>query len=214
MEDIVVIGAGGHAKVVIDALMHGGRYRVVGAVAAAEEVGGEVLGVPIVGTDGDLGRLRGEGVGAVAIGIGSVGDVSARVAAVRAATAAGLDLPAITHPAATVSPHATLEEGAFVAAGAVVGPDARIGAYAIVNTGAIVDHDCVIGEFAHISPDAALSGGAKVGDRTHVGTGSSVIQYITIGSDVLLGAGAVVVDDIGNGVVSFGNPARPVKDRT
>ena len=214
MEDIVVIGAGGHAKVVMDAIALGDSYRTVAVCAMAEEVGGVLLGVPIVGTDEDLSRIRAEGTAAAAIGIGSIGDTAARTAAVQAARRAGLKLPAIVHPRATVSPHAELGEGVFVAAGAVVGPGARIGPYAIVNTGVIIDHDCVIGEYVHISPNAALSGGVQVGDRTHIGTGASVIQYLSIGSDVLVGAGAVVVEDIPDEVVVVGNPARIVRSRT
>jgi sugar O-acyltransferase (sialic acid O-acetyltransferase NeuD family) len=213
VDDIFIIGAGGHAKVVIDALLLSDSYRVMGILGIAEEVGREVLGIPIIGTNAELEATRAEGYVAAAIAIGSVGDASARITAARAAKDAGLRLPSIVHPAAVVSPHATLDEGVFVAAGAVVGPGARIGACAIVNSGAVVDHDCDVGDFAHISPGAALSGGVKVGARTHVGTGSSVIQYVTIGSDVLVGAGAVVVSDIAHGVVAFGNPARIIRVR-
>lgn len=214
MQDIVVIGAGGHAKVVVDAIAAGQEFRTVAVCALADEVGGEVLGVPIVGTNEDLPRLRAEGTTFAAIGIGSVGNTDARAAAVTAARAAGLNMPAIVHPRAIVSTHAELGEGVFVAAGAVIGPGARVGAFALVNTGVIVDHDCEIGEFVHLSPGVALSGGVRIGDGTHVGTGVATIQYLSIGSDVLIGAGAVVVEDIPDGVLVIGNPARIVRNRT
>lgn len=214
MEDILVIGAGGHAKVVVDTLLLLDRYRVVGIIGIADEVGGELLGVPILGTEEELPRLRRQGVVGAVVGIGSVGDPSGRIAAARLAREAGFALPAVVHPSASVSSNATLADGAFVAAGAIVGVGSAVGTCAIVNSGAIVDHDCVVGDFAHISPGAALSGGVSVGDRTHVGTGSSVVQYVSIGADVLLGAGSVVVEDIEDGVVAYGTPARGVRDRS
>lgn len=213
MQDLIVVGAGGHAKVVLDALSLLGRYRVVGLIGRAEEAGSEVLGTPVIGTDADLASLHAGGIMGAVLGIGSVGDPSARIAAATALRAEGFHLPPIVHPTAAVSPRAELADGVFIAAGAVVAVDASIGACAIVNSGAVVDHDCVVGEFAHISPGVSLSGGVRIGDRTHVGTGSSVAQYVSIGADVLLGAGSVVVDDIEDGVVAYGNPARVIRSR-
>lgn len=213
MEDLVVIGAGGHAKVVLDALMLLDEYRVAGVLALPEEVGGEVLGVSIIGTDADLRDLAARGVTAAVVGIGSVGECGARIAAAEKIARAGLRLPTIVHSAATVSRHAELAEGVFVAAGAVVGPGAIVGRCAIVNTGAVVDHDCVVGEFAHVASGATLAGGVSVGARVHVGAGAAIVQYLSVGDDALIGAGAVVVDDIESGCVAYGNPARVARRR-
>lgn len=212
-DDIVVIGAGGHAKVVLDAILLGDRYRIAGLIAADGETGTDVLGVPVIGALHELPRLKNDGLRYAFVGMGSIGNPSARIAAAREVEHCGLSMPPIVHPAASVSPHAVLHAGVFVAANAVVGAGARVGTCAIVNSGAVVEHDCAVGEFAHISPGVSLSGGVGVGDRSHVGTGSAVVQYASIGSDVLLGAGSVVVNDIEDGVLAYGNPARVISRR-
>ena len=213
-EDIVVIGGGGHARVVLDALAQLPAWHVVGVVRLPDEPGDEVLGVPVIGTRADLDSLRAQGVSAAVVGVGSVGDPRARIEEANAAQAAGLRLPAIVHPSAVVSPSARLAEGVFVAAGAVVCAASNVGFCAIVNTGAVVDHDCVLGAFVHVSPGAVLSGGVTVGDRSHVGTGTAVSHGVNVGADTTIGVGAVVVRDIEAGVVAYGNPARPVRSRS
>jgi len=213
VERIIVIGGGGHAKVVVDALRAGGVFEPLGVLDLPSRMGEEVLGVPVVGGDEDLPRLVAEGVSACVIALGSTGDPAARVRLFDLAKAAGCSLPVVVHPRAWVSPAATLEEGVFVAANASVGPGSVIGACAIVNTGAVVDHDCRVGRFAHIAPGAALSGMVEVGDRSHIGTGSAVKQGVRIGAGSVVGVGSTVVDDIDEGVIAYGNPCRPVWDR-
>ena len=211
MARILIIGAGGHARVVIDAIRAAGEHEIAGLVTA-DGCGEPVYGVPVVAADADLGRLRSE-VDACIIAVGSVGGVTARLRAAQAAQDAGVPLVTIVHPAASVSAVATLTDGAFVGAGAVVGPGASVGECAIVNSGAVVDHDCNIGAFVHVAPGAALSGTVSVGDRSHIGTGASVMQGIRIGADTVIGVGAVVVDDVPGCVVAYGNPCRVAHQR-
>ena len=101
--------------------------------------------------------------------------------------------------------------GTVVMAGAVVNPDVKIGRHCIINTCASIDHDCVIGDYAHISPNVTLSGEVQVGEGTHVGSGASVIQGIKIGNWCTIGAGAVVIMDIPDYATAVGNPARVIK---
>lgn len=122
--------------------------------------------------------------------------------------AAGAPLCSLIHPSATVSRRAFLGVGSVVFAGAVVNVDVRIGQGAILNTGCSVDHDCLLGEAVHISPGARLAGGVKVGDLGWIGIGASVRQLVCIGRDVMVGAGAAVVDDVADGLMVAGVPAR------
>jgi sugar O-acyltransferase (sialic acid O-acetyltransferase NeuD family) len=211
MASIVLVGGGGHARVVLDAVRSRGEHDVVGIVDSQEMVGTDVDGVSVRWTDADLPRLRAEGINGCVIAIGSVGDPAARIHTAVLAREAGLPLVTVTHAAAVVSPSAVLGAGTFVAAGAIVGPGADTGTCVIVNSGAVVDHDCRLGAFVHVAPGAVLSGEVTVGERSHIGTGATVKQGVTIGADTVVGVGSVVVDDLPVGVVAYGQPCRPVR---
>lgn len=212
MSVVVVIGSGGHARVVIDALRAAGEHRIFGAVDVPERAGTHIDGIEVVTTHAELASLASQGVTAAVLGVGSVGDASTRVRLAEQLREAGLELPAIVHPTAYVSDAATLSAGVFVAAKAVVGVGASVGEFAIVNTGAVVDHDCSVGAFVHVAPGCAISGTVSIGDRAHLGTGASVIQGVAIGEGSVIGAGSVVLDDVPAGVMAWGNPCRVVRE--
>jgi sugar O-acyltransferase (sialic acid O-acetyltransferase NeuD family) len=199
---VVVLGAGGHAKVVIGTLLAAG-FRISGAYDdEPSKRGTSVLGVPVVGR---LDALVGAGPSAAVIGIG---DNRARAAVARRFP--DLQWVAVADPQAVVHPSARLGAGTVVFAGAVIQPDAVLGAHVIVNTGATVDHDCVLGDFVHVGPGSHLSGGVRLGDGAFLGIGSAVIPNREVGAWTVVGAGAVVVRDLAGGVTAVGVPARPV----
>lgn len=209
--DIIVIGAGGHAKVLVAALERAG-HNVAGLTDADLRLHDTaVLGRPVLGGDEAV-LERGPGAVLLVNGIGSVrrGDLRARIQSDLAGR--GFRFLTLVDPWALVGPDVVLGEGAQVLAGAVVQPGCRIGTGAIVNSRAAVDHDCVIGEFAHIAPGATLSGGVRVGARALVGTGAAVRQGISIGEGTVIGTGAAVVCDLPDGIVATGVPAR-VRER-
>lgn len=202
---IVIVGAGDHAKVVVEALTaQADRFQIVGLVDPNAKTG-SVMGFPVLGDDGLLPDLRAGGVNAAVIGVGSnvlrikLGDM---------ARAMGFELPAIVHPAAWVSPSAQLGAGVSVMARAIVGTLARLEDLVILNSGAIVEHDNRIGAGTHIAPGATLAGAVRVGQRVLLGAGCTVCPYVSIGDDVVVGAGSVVVEDIPSGVTVCGVPAR------
>lgn len=211
---LVVVGAGGHAKVLADLIAAGGRYRVVGAVdpkpngAAAKH-----SGLTILGGDELLPRLKAKGVSHAAVGVGASPDTAPRAALRRALAALGFRLPALVHPRAIVSPGAALGDGSQVMAGAVVNAGARLGAGAVVNTGAVVEHDCAIGDDAFVGPGATLGGNVRLGDGAFVGLGATVNPGLTIGARAIVGAGAVVVKDVRAGATAVGVPAREKRRR-
>ena len=200
---ILVIGAGGHAKVVIEAIRAMGG-EVVGLIDPAPSAA-FVLGAAVLGGDKILPRLRTQGLDAVAVALGENG-LRERVG--RGLEAQGFSLPTILHPAALVSPSARLGKGAVVMARAVVGTQVTIDDLAIINTGAVVDHDCRIGTSAHVAPGCTLAGNVWVGERTLVGVGCAVIPGIRIGDDVTVGAGSAVVSDVPARARVGGMPAR------
>ncbi len=204
---VIVIGAGGHARVVADAL-RGAGSEVLGFVDAdSGRHGAQLDGLMVLGGDEMLATYRSANV-LLANGIGSIGIPTRRRAVHEALAADGWRFTTVIHPRATVSPHARLEEGVQVMAGAVVQPGAVIGVGCIVNTGSVVDHDCVLGAQCHVAPGATLSGEVHLGTECHVGTGAVIVQGVTLGARTLIGAGAVVVCDYPGGVTLMGVPAR------
>jgi sugar O-acyltransferase (sialic acid O-acetyltransferase NeuD family) len=211
---IVLLGAGGHAKVVIDAVRTGMRVGLASDTVVAcldddtSKHGTEVLGVPIVGPLSSAGRVDADGV---FVAIGSAGDARHRARVFDAAMASGLDLATVMHPAAMVSVEAEVAAGSAVLAGAVVQAGAHIGLNAIVNTGAIVEHDTRIGAHTHVSPRAVVLGNADVGEACHIGAGAVVLQGVRIGDGAVVGAGSVVRGDVPPRSVVVGLPGRVVR---
>ena len=207
MTRFIMIGGGGHARVLFEVLKARGLLVEGYVTRDAEAATGIINGIPRIGDDSALMARGAEGVMLVN-GVGSVGDPKNRRMVFETYRAKGFKFASVIHPSATVASDALIAEGAQIMAAAVLQSGVRIGMNAIVNTGAIVDHDCVIGDHAHIATGACLSGGVNVGDASHVGAGATVIQNIHIGEKVLVAAGAVVVNDIGSGLRVLGNPAR------
>jgi UDP-N-acetylbacillosamine N-acetyltransferase len=210
---LVIWGAGGHAKVVADIVRLRGKYVVAGFLddVAGVATPGEFLGAPLYfGRDG-LDRLQREGVRFLIMGFG---DCRARLERGRAARADGWSLATALHPSAVVAESVEVGAGTVVAGGAVINPEVRIGEHVIVNTSASVDHDCVIGDGAHIGPGARLAGHVTVGTATSIGIGATILPRVTIGADSQIGAGSLVLEDVPEGVIVFGSPARVVRRRT
>jgi sugar O-acyltransferase (sialic acid O-acetyltransferase NeuD family) len=197
---VLVFGAGGHGRVIADALVAAGEP-ILGFLDEEKAPGTVIAGLPVLGaaSSQDLVGAR------VALGIG---DNAARARIAADLEEKGASLLTVVHPRAVVARSALLGDGTVVMALAVINADARIGRGAIINTGAVVEHDCDVGNFAHISPNATLGGGVSVGEITHIGIGATVLPKRRIGARSVMGAGAVVVHDLPDDVVAVGVPAR------
>jgi sugar O-acyltransferase (sialic acid O-acetyltransferase NeuD family) len=200
---LLILGAGGHGRVVADAALGSGNW------------------MRVIASDRDPARCRGELIAGVSalpleqalalaefihVAIGS-GESRER----EAAAMAGIALVSVTHPKASVSPDAVVGEGCFIAAQAVAAPGARLGRCVIVNHGAVIDHDVSVGDFSHIAPLVALGGGARIGSRVLIGSGASVLPGLRVGDDIVVGAGALVCRDLSEPGVYAGVPARRMK---
>lgn len=209
---ILIIGAGGHGRVIADLVRACGRD-VLGYLDEDRAIHGQrIQGVDVLGGDDHLDEFSPEQV-VLANGIGSVTSLELRLRVFTRLSSAGYLFEVLVHPGATVATSLSLCSGAQIMAGAVVQTGARIAENAIVNTGAIVDHDCVIGRHSHVAPGATLCGNVQLGERCFVGAGSTIIQGIRIGDGAFVGAGAVVVSDVENAVRVAGVPARIMSSR-
>jgi sugar O-acyltransferase (sialic acid O-acetyltransferase NeuD family) len=206
MKTAILIGAGGHASVVLEAARTMADLNVIGVVDAdTDRHGGDLLGCPIIGGDD---QMAGSGASYFIMGLGSVGNPGVRMAVYARAMLTGLKPLSVIHDRAWVSPTAKLGPGTVVLAQASVNAQAVVGANVILNTGCIVEHDAVIGDHAHIAPGAIVLGSTRVGGRTHIGAGAVIREGIIVGQEVLVAAGAVVVGDVADNVRIGGVPAR------
>lgn len=206
---ILVVGAGGHAKVVLDVLERMGTYEMVGLLDDnADRQGTMHAGHKVIGTLESLPQLRQEGVTGAII---ALGDNARRRQVYMQAQQAGFAMVQAIHPSAQIGARVVMGGGTLVVAGVVVNADADIGVNVILNTGATVDHDCQIGAHVHISPGVHLAGRVIIGEMTHVGIGAVVLPNLRIGRNSIIGAGAVVRDDVPDNVIVVGNPARILK---
>jgi UDP-perosamine 4-acetyltransferase len=192
---VVILGGGGHARGVIDALRCAG-HTIAGVIDPKPEVA-KSLPSGIAWLGADLSKTRAADV-QLAIGVGSldVGAKNPRPKLFQEAKAGGFQILSFRHPSAIVAGDVTLGEGAQLMAGVILQPGIRTGVNCIVNTGASLDHDCRLGDHVHVAPGVVLSGTVEVGDGSHLGTGAIVIQNIKIGAEAMIAAGAVVTRDV------------------
>lgn len=202
---VVIIGAGGHAKVVIDIFRQSDTWDPMGCLDMAVPVGSVIEGVSVIGTDGMLSYLRQAGV---CFAFVAIGDNALRFRLLQQAQQLGFRIPNAISPYAYIAPSARLGVGIAIMPGAVVGPDVVLGDGVIINTRASVDHEGIVESCGHVAPGATLSGNVHVEAMAMVGCGASVIQQRRIGSGTVVGAGAAVVSDLPPHVVAHGVPAR------
>ena len=205
----VILGAGGHASVVAECL-DPGRYELAGFLDKDEEQKGQMLGgAVILGDDRDPAFWLSMGIKACIVGIGNLGNRSARLREIlfERYREAGYEMLTAVHRSAVVSPYAKIGAGSVIMPGAVVNAGAVIGENAIVNSGAVIEHDVILESGVHAGPGSIVSGAARIGRNTFLGAGSCVIQGIEIGSGSIIGAGSTVIRNIPGGVTAVGSPA-------
>lgn len=207
MIDVVIVGASGHAKVVIDLFREVDAFRVIGLVDA-DATPRKVLGIPVIGCDEDMPTLRGQGVSSAFV---AIGDNRLRYKIGRRLETLGFTLVKAVSRRAAVSPSAIIGAGVAIMAGAVVNAETRIEDLAILNTNASVDHDCRLGEACHVAPGSAIAGNVDIGRLAFLGVGVRAIPGVSIGEGSVVGAGATVVRDLPANIVAMDTPARVIR---
>jgi sugar O-acyltransferase (sialic acid O-acetyltransferase NeuD family) len=203
---IMIIGAGGHGKVVADIARLNGYKEIL---FLDDDISRKTNGrYQVVGTSNDIDRYKEEYDFFVAVG---GNDMRERITV--KLSEMNIEQPILIHPSATVDETAKIGEGTVIMANAVINADSKIGRGCIINTSATVDHDCIIDDYVHISPGVHIAGGVQIGRKTWIGAGSTVINNVTVCEQCIVGAGSVVIKDIGECGTYVGSPARKVGNK-
>lgn len=204
IELLLLLGAGGHAKVVYDALRSRNEHISIKVADSNSQLAGQqffdIKVMPFEGWRNE--RIRDFHL--------CIGNCNARKKLATEAARFSTRYRTIIHSAAVVSPLANVGDGVLVAANAVVAPASRIGHGVIVNHAAVVDHDCWLGEFSHIAPNVTLGGGVSIGEGCLIGAGAVVLPGVNVGNGAVVGAGAVVTEDVDARCRVVGVPAKEI----
>lgn len=209
---IILVGGGGHCRVIIDIINENNEYDEILISDIKENKGKELLGIRIEHTDDELSNLYNKGIKNAFVSLGNVNLTTKREELYNKLKSIGFILPVIASKSANISKHTEINEGTLIGKNVVINPGVKIGKNCIINTGAIIEHDCVIEENVHIAPGAILSGGVTVGTNSFIGAGAIIIQKTNITANTLIGAGAVVIKDVTSSGVYVGTPAKKTKD--
>jgi len=202
---LVVVGASGHAKVVIDIVEREGRYRISHLLDDNPALHGQsFFGYRVAGATSSMQGTSGE----KPLALVAIGDNRARMRIAGWLRGNGFGLARAVHPQSQIGRGAVIGDGTVIMAGAVVNSDATIGDNVIVNTGATVDHDCVVGDGVHLAPGAHLCGGVQVGAGSLIGAGTVIIPGIRVGNNAIVGAGSTLLEDVSENAKAAGSPAR------
>jgi len=196
---IIVYGAGGHGKALIDLIRTLGDYPIAGIVDDNISADSSIMGVPVFSGSRILGQLIERGVHLAVNAVGGIGNIQSRIKVFDRLSEVGFTCPILVHPTAFVERSATLAEGVQVMPHAYVGSEALVGFGAIINTGAIVSHDCRLGDYANLSPGAILAGEVSIGTATLIGMGVTVNLRVKVGARARVGNGSTIKQDVPEG---------------
>lgn len=207
MEQIILVGGGGHCISCIDVIQQTNRYEIVGILDKDEKVGTLISGVKVIGTDSDINKLTVKYMNFL-ITVGQIKSFDIRVRIYNTIKKYGGKLPVIISPAAYVSPSAFIDEGSIIMHNAVVNAKAEIGKNCIINTGALVEHEVLVGDFCHISTHAVLNGQVKLGKNSFIGSNAVIANNVSLPEEIIISAGACILKSPEKKGIYIGNPAR------
>jgi len=209
---IVLVGGGGHCKVVISILKDIDLFSIKGISDIPQNMGKIILGFEIKWNDDELEVIFENGIKNCLITLGSIGNPIKRIELFERVKIIGFNLPYIISNRAVLSNCVKVGEGTVIMPGVIIKSGVKIGKNCIINTGSIIEHDCIIGDHVHIAPGVTLNNDVKIMDRSHVGTGSTIIQNIIIERDIVIGAGSLVINDLYEKGTYVGVPCNKLDD--
>lgn len=210
MDEIILLGAGGHTKACIDVIEAENKYSIAGLIENSYPAGKSVFGYPVIGSDNDLKRLKNKFQYAF-ITVGQTRDSRNRQNIYRKLASLGFTLPIIISPSAYVSKHAKIGSGTIIMHNVTVNADANIGSNCIINNHALIEHDVMIYDHCHISTGAIINGHSTINEGTLIGSGAVVNQCVEIALDCIIGSSSVVIKSIAESGIYVGNPLRRIQ---
>lgn len=213
LEDIILIGSSGHAKVIIDIVEREGRYKIVGLLDRFRCIGEQTLGYKVLGKEEDLPQLA--KLRALAGVIVAIGDnfVRAKVAASISEICPTLRFVHTVHPRASIAREVYVGDGTVVMAGVSVNPSCSIGRHCILNTNSSLDHDSVMEEFSSLGPNATTGGNCRIGAYSAISIGATLVHNVQVGEHTIIGAGATVLKNLDSFKVAYGVPTKVIRER-
>lgn len=200
--NIVLIGGGGHSRVICDLLNYLDDFNIVGIVDPSLKIGQKINGLAVLGGDDVLGEVR-KSCDFAHVAIGQIKSPDNRVNAYHLLKELGFSLPILSSPHSIISASSNLGEGTAVLHGAIIGPNCKIGNNVIINSKALIEHDSMVGNNCHISTGAILNGGVEVGDNSFIGSSVCVKEGIRIGNNCIIGIGACITKSIPDGSIIY-----------
>lgn len=207
--DIVIIGGGGHAKVLINIIKKNNNFSIIGYLDFIDN--GKILSVGYLGKDEIIEQLIKNGLKNITFGIGKINSSNTRENIIKNFINYNIKFPKIISNSAIINEDVEVGKGVQILDGVIINSGSFLSDFCIVNTHATLEHDCFIGKYTHIAPGVTISGGVKIGDSVLIGTGATIIQGIKICNNAIIGAGSVVVKDITEEGTYVGNPCRKLK---
>lgn len=215
MKKIIIIGGGGHAKVLIDAILNrkSTGLEIIGCIDPKLRIGSQVsCGIKVIGDDTKISLFKKKEL-LLVNGVGSIKSIEPRKK-IYEKWSKRYTFYSVIHNTAILAKSADFAEGIQVLAGAIINPKAIVGKNSLINTGSIIEHDCHIGSHVHIAPGCVILGGVNIGDNIHIGAGTVILQGTKIGDNSIIGAGSVVVNDIPRNSLAYGSPCKVIKGTT
>lgn len=212
-ENVIIVGASGHSKVIIDCFEKEGKYEILGLLDSNRTIGEETLGYKIIGTDSNLSELLLENPNCklfVAIGDNWI---RYKVIEKLSGLVPNLKFASTIHPSAQIGKNVRIGEGVVVLAGAIINCATEIGDYTIINTKASIDHDSCMLKYSSLAPNVTTGGNVVIGEYSAVSIGATIKHGVTIGCHSLIGAGALLLNDCPDNTLMYGFPAREVRKR-
>lgn len=211
LNKVVILGAGGHAKVVAECIDKE-RYEIVGYLDKDHlHIGEMIEGIPVIGQDSSPNYWRTKGIEGCIVGIGHIGNYRIRNCLFEMYYAEGFSMINAIHKTSCISMSVKIGKGNVIMPKVIINANAKIGNNTIINSAAVIEHDVVICDGVHVAPGCTVCGATHIGSNTFIGAGSTIIQGLQIGANSIIGAGSVVIADIPDNVIAVGNPARIVK---
>ncbi len=207
MEQIILIGGGGHCLSCIDVLRLENKYEIVGILDTPDKIGNTLLGIKVIGTDEDIPGLVNKYKNFL-ITVGQIKSSEKRIRIFNIVKQNGGILPVIVSPKAYVSPSALIEQGTIIMHNSLINAKAVIGKNCIINTGALVEHEVMIGDFCHISTHATVNGQVTIGKNSFIGSNSVIANNVSLPDDIIVAAGACIFKTPEKSGTFFGNPAK------